>query len=88
LAFPEEKSGKPKSVDPNRKADALPNPDEDEDDEGPIGENGLPGYMSSEKKVLIEVGDSLNDDGGDGESAVDPLPPIPTTPAGRVNLPR
>jgi len=87
LAFPDEKSGT-KSVDPNRKADALPNPD-DEEDEGPIGENGLlPGYMSSEKKVLIEVGDSLNDDGGDGESAVDPLPPIPTTPAGRVNLPR
>jgi len=86
LVFPEEKSGETKSVDPNRKADALPNPDDE--DEGPIGENGLPGNMSSEKKVLIEVGDSLNDDGGDGESAVDPLPPIPTTPAGRVNLPR
>ena len=83
LVFPDEKSGETKSVDPNRKADALPNPD---DNDGPIGENGLPGNMSSEKKVLIEVGDSLNDDGGDGESAVDPLPPIPT--AGRVNLPR
>ena len=52
-----------------------------------MGENGLPGNMSSEKKVLIEVGDSLSDDGGDGESAVDPLPPI-IPPAGRVNLPR
>lgn len=82
----DEKSGDTKSFDaPKRNADAFPNPDEDG---GPMGENGLPGNMSSEKKVLIEVGDSLNDDGGDGESAVDPLPHMPTPPAGSVNLPR
>lgn len=62
-----------KRLDPKKAADEL-------DD----GENGLlwkPKVSSDPKKVpLIDVGDSLSDDGGDGESAVDPLPS-----AGRLN---
>lgn len=44
------------------------------------GENGLPGNAkaSSEPKnvLLIDVGDSLSDEGGEGESAVEP--PLPS----------
>lgn len=73
-----ENNGDTKSFEaPNKKADALFKP-------VVIGENGFPGNISSEKKVFIEVGDSLNDDGGDGESAVDPL----LVAAGSVNLAR
>ena len=65
------KIGGAKSL-PKRKADAACSPDV-------IGENGLAGNKSSEKKVFIDVGDSLSEDGGDGESAVDPFnfPPPP-----------
>lgn len=62
----EEKSGETKSL-PNKNDDAL---------EMGAGLNGLLfENRSSVKYVLIGVGDSLSDDGGDGESAVDPLPP-------------
>jgi len=75
------KSGDTKS-DPKRKALLAPLPPEAD------GENGLLQLnKSSAKKVFIDVGDSLSDDGGDGESAVDPpgsvcwnLPPPPPPP--------